>query len=383
MIAILKTGRYFQGAVRYVLGLGKDAEHKRVEVLAHEGIDVKPDNNEKGRIDPEGIANSFDLQACLNPRVKKVVRHTVLSWEPEDEPRLDNREMVAAAREFIKRMGYDNTQYLVVRHLEKDNPHVHIIYNSVGNNGKRLNDYMEKRRSAVICRAITEEREYTLGRHASYNKSDIPLDGRNRVRAAARYAIAKAVMVSVGKIRDIEELQRQLMLDGSGVRAMIQRDNSGRPVGISFSKQMNNTRGERRTITFAGGSIDKKMTLGNLKRWISEKETLNKYLGEAQAIIEEAGEIGISGPCLSNIKKHVWRISEERKRIITEKPPGATNGYVNAILAMLFLDRLLDFHSRLSLAVSARRKELEQISDRIDGTNKVLFNYSNNHGRKH
>ena len=37
-----------------------------------------------------------------------------LSWPPEDLTRLTDQEMMSAAREYMKRMGYVNTQYIVI-----------------------------------------------------------------------------------------------------------------------------------------------------------------------------------------------------------------------------------------------------------------------------
>ena len=57
-----------------------------------------------------------------------------LTEPPEDED----------TKRLLKQMGYDQTQFLIVRHSEKDNPHVHVILNMVDNKGNRLKDFQEK-----------------------------------------------------------------------------------------------------------------------------------------------------------------------------------------------------------------------------------------------
>ena len=42
------------------------------------------------------------------------------------------------------KIDYENSQYLIVRHSEKNNPHSHCILNMVDNDGNRLKDLRSK-----------------------------------------------------------------------------------------------------------------------------------------------------------------------------------------------------------------------------------------------
>ena len=57
-------------------------------------------------------------------------------------------------------MGITDTQVLIVRHFDKEHPHVHIAFNRIANNGRTISDRNERIRSARICKELT--RKYNL-----------------------------------------------------------------------------------------------------------------------------------------------------------------------------------------------------------------------------
>lgn len=96
----------------------------------------------------------------MNPKVTKPVGHISLAFHKEDEHRLTDRAMAGIALEYLKEMGITDTQILIVRHFDKEHPHVHIAFNRIANNGRTISDRNERIRSARICKEIT--RKYSL-----------------------------------------------------------------------------------------------------------------------------------------------------------------------------------------------------------------------------
>ena len=86
MIGKLKKGSSFGGCIRYVTG------KEEAEILASDGV-LLGTNTE--------MAQSFELQRQLNPRIKKPVGHIALSFKPEDKPRLTDDFMAKIALEYI------------------------------------------------------------------------------------------------------------------------------------------------------------------------------------------------------------------------------------------------------------------------------------------
>ena len=205
-----KSGVGFGGTIDYDRDL--DGRHdKDARILAAEGVDVY--YNAKGQLDADSrqLARSFRAQAMMNPDVKKCVKHLWVSYKPEDQLAMVNnaykgkqhfntlddaidtlgqqrvneitdKAMIEDAKRLLRQMKYDQTQFLIVRHSEKDNPHVHVILNMVDNEGNRLKDFQEKKRGIEICKQITLDRHYTWGEHKSISEV-VSNNPKERVRA--------------------------------------------------------------------------------------------------------------------------------------------------------------------------------------------------------
>ena len=143
MIAKIVKGSCFRGVVNYILDKGKDAK-----ILVCDGLFVEDKNT---------IAMSFDAQSKMNPKVTKPVGHISLAFHKEDEHRLTDHAMAEIALEYLKEMGITDTQILIVRHFDKEHPHVHIAFNRIANNGRTISDRNERIRSARICKELTKK----------------------------------------------------------------------------------------------------------------------------------------------------------------------------------------------------------------------------------
>ena len=143
MIAKIVKGSCFRGVVSYILDKGKDAK-----ILVCDGLFAE---------DKDTIAMSFEAQSKMNPKVTKPVGHISLAFHKEDEHRLTDRAMVGIALEYLKEMGITDTQILIMRHFDKEHPHVHIAFNRIANNGRTISDRNERIRSARTCKELTKK----------------------------------------------------------------------------------------------------------------------------------------------------------------------------------------------------------------------------------
>ena len=150
MIAKIIKGTNFSGVVNYMLSKRED----KVKVLQANGVRSSF---------PYDIAYDFNLQASMRTNVQKPVCHTILSFSAHDSERLTDATMVKIANEYLHKMGYGDTQNLIVRHSDRQHPHLHICINRIGNDGKTISDRNEKYRSTKICRELTERYGLTLG----------------------------------------------------------------------------------------------------------------------------------------------------------------------------------------------------------------------------
>ena len=195
MIAKIIKGTSFSGVVNYMLSKGEG------------GVKVLQANGVRSSL-PNDIAHDFNLQTSMRPSIQKPVCHTLLSFSAHDSERLTDATMVKITNEYLHKMGYGDTQSLIVRHSDRQHPHLYICINRIGNNGKTISDHNEKYRSTKICRELTERYGLTIGEE----KQEV---NRSRLRGEdkLRYEIfdtIKAVLPQSKTWKDfVAELEQQ------------------------------------------------------------------------------------------------------------------------------------------------------------------------------
>lgn len=219
MIGSVTKGSGFSGCVEYALALKE--KNKEVRLLHSEGLltDTSKD-----------IVDGFECQRHLNSRVQHWCGHISLSYSPEDSARLSDEVMVKLALEYMEEMGIKNTQYIIVRHLDKEHPHCHIVYNRVDNDGRCVSDSFEYYRSNAICKELKLKYGLTFGE----NKDKVKVD-RLKGRSKTRQEIYLAVQAAKRTAKDWTSFQRELAQKGISVRKKFRRGTTD-VEGLSYIK---------------------------------------------------------------------------------------------------------------------------------------------------
>lgn len=127
---------------------------------------------------------SFENYLLANRNTEKPVLHIALSPAPED--RLTDTQLEELAARYMERMGYGNQPYIVYKHGDTHNTHIHIVSVCVDENGRKISDSYEHRRSMTACREL--ETDFRL-------RNGADMEERN-LRAEL-----KKVDVAVGDVR--------------------------------------------------------------------------------------------------------------------------------------------------------------------------------------
>ena len=236
MIAKIIKGTNFSGVVSYMLS----KREGQVKVLQTNGVRSSL---------PNDIAHDFNLQASMRPSVQKPVCHTILSFSTHDSERLTDATMVKIANEYLHKMGYGDTQSLIVRHSDRKHPHMHICINRIGNNGKTISDHNEKYRSTKICRELTERYGLTLGK----GKKAV---NRHRLRGEdkLRYEIFDGIKAVLPKSNNWKDFVAGLDKQGIATRFKT-KGNTDVVQGIIFEKD---------GCSFSGSKIDRSCSFSRL-----------------------------------------------------------------------------------------------------------------------
>ena len=273
----MSSGSGFGGTLNY--DLDKDGRNdKETEILHAEGVDVIVGLDGKLHGDPQHMARSFRMQADMNPRVEKCVKHMYLSYMPQDivamvnnvlpkemavdtvqqavkllgQEKVDyivNQAMISDWKAVLKDLGYENTQFLIVRHSEKSNPHSHCVLNMVDNDGRRLKDHGEMRRGVKACREITIEKGYCWGDHKSVSQSK-----SERPYERERQSMCKDIYGIIKDGTDAVTLQKEAARLGITVKYRTDKQ-TGFIKGVSF---------ERGGIRFQGGKLDRSLSASRI-----------------------------------------------------------------------------------------------------------------------
>ena len=243
MIAKIIKGTNFSGVVNYMLSKRED----KVKVLQANGVRSSF---------PYDIACDFNLQASMRPSVQKPVCHTILSFSTHDSERLTDATMVRIANEYLHKMGYGDTQSLIVRHSDRQHPHLHICINRIGNDGKTISDHNEKYRSIKICRELTERYGLTI-REGKQEVNRSRLRGEDKLRYEI-FDTIKSILPQSQTWKDfVAELEQQDITTRFKTKG-----NTNVVQGIIFEKD---------GCSFSGSKIDRSCSFSRLSAALGRK----------------------------------------------------------------------------------------------------------------
>ena len=239
MIGKLKKGSSFGGCIRYVTG--KD----EAKIIASDGV-LLGTNAE--------ITQSFELQRQLNPRIKKPVGHIALSFKPEDKPRLTDEFMAKIALEYMQMMGIKDTQFIIVRHHNTDNPHCHIVYNRINNEGKLIADRNDYRRNEQVTKTLKSKYGLTYGTDKSKTNT---CKLRNRERA--KYEIHNVVKDVLKAAGSWQKFKNELAKRGVLLEFVYKDKERTKVQGIRFCKDGYSFKGTQISRDYSFGKLNARL----------------------------------------------------------------------------------------------------------------------------
>ena len=240
-MAKIKKGHDFGGVVRYVT-----QDEKGAKLLDSKGVLTT---------DRQSIIDSFRLQSQLRPDVKMMVGHISLDFSKENVDKVDDNLMQKVADDYMRKMHIQNTQYILVRHFDREHPHCHIVFNRIDNNGHLISDKNDRVRSAKICKELTAK----YGLHMAQGKDHVH---RERLRGtdAVKYQIYDALEAIVPRCKNWKELEAALKKQGISM-SFTYRGTTTDIQGVTFEKD---------GLHFNGSKIDRKYSFSKISAELSK-----------------------------------------------------------------------------------------------------------------
>lgn len=260
MIGKVMKRAAFKGCVNYVMNK-QDAK-----LISADGVLL-------GNVD--NTIQSFNAQRLMKPNIKQPVGHISLSYSPDDDKRLTNGAMVTLAKEYMENMGIKDTQYILVRHFDNGNPHVHLVYNRIDNNGKVISDKNDRYRNEAVCKKLKDKYGLTYGKGKDKVKQQ-KLRGKDKTK----YQVSNAVKDALSKSTNWTDFEKLLKEKGI-VLAYKYKGRTNEIQGISFTK------GE---VTFKGSEVDRSFSYSKIDRRLQENAQNQRMVEPVKNISEDKSQ---------------------------------------------------------------------------------------------
>jgi len=278
MIAKTSIGRSFKGCCSYNM---QKVEQGKGQVLLSQGV---------RDYELKGMVADFTRQAMLNPELTRSVWHTAVSFDPQDEARLKQEPelMNAVATDYLKGMGLDQSQYVVIQHYDTDHTHFHIIANRVANDGHTVSDSHNFSRSEKLLREIEQQRSLTLLKEQSYRLGIEHLPPSDRHRLEMRNDVRQSLEQSTTSA----ELRTNLAQ--RGIELIVNRNQAGQARGVSFERMSQDENGESVRVAFKGSKLHQTLSLGPIQQELGLNAQKRALELAQQRELAKAQELAIS-----------------------------------------------------------------------------------------
>ncbi len=256
-------GKGFRGALRYNL----DKVNRQVaEVLDHSFASVSE----------KTILKEVQFVRMMRPNLQKYFYHTSINFPPSED--LSNQMMTQIGHDYLNANGFTQHQFIMFRHKDADHPHLHILVNRIGYDGKVLSDSNDYQRSEGILRKL--EVKYNLMRvtpskevkERAMTKDELEM--MKRTNGLSHKIKLQIIIKELLKERRGKATQEFIQaLKSKGVSVLFNQASTGFVSGISYEYR---------------GFIIKGAKLGNDFKWSSIKKAINYDQDRDRVIIQEA-----------------------------------------------------------------------------------------------
>jgi hypothetical protein len=119
---------------------------------------------------PADILREMEAVNQHNYRCKNKYLRFEIGIAPQDRDKLTPGDMIRIARTFAARMGLDNHQWIACTHKDTGKPHIHLIANRIGVDGKVYDTTFMSNRSARVAEELSRDMGLTIANEVRAQK---------------------------------------------------------------------------------------------------------------------------------------------------------------------------------------------------------------------
>jgi hypothetical protein len=249
--------------------------------------------------------NIYDISICLrsfepyllaNNKTEKPVLHVSINPDPKDV--LSDEQLSDIAQGYMQKMGYGDQPYIVYKHEDIERQHIHIVSLRVDENGKKIDDRFEHRRSMDACRELEQQYGLIPADQKQRQDGSTPLKAVKYEDGDVKHQIANVIRPVVRDYHflSLKEYKALLTLYNIGVEEVRGEIKGKEYKGLVYSAL--NNKGEKVGNPFNASLFGKSVGL----------EALQKRIAKSAEIIKEKGlkerTKNIVASTLQNCKTH-------------------------------------------------------------------------------
>ena len=184
MIAKIGRSSNFYGALAYN---NLKVEKESGQILFANKIIETP----SGHYSVAQLSQSFTPYLIANRNTEKHTLHISLNPDPKDN--VSDEKFRELAEQYMREMGYGEQPFVVFKHTDIDRTHIHIVSVCVNEEGKKISDKFEKRRSMNVCRELERQHGLVSATDKEHKQNDKIFSPVNYQKGDVKSQIASVV----------------------------------------------------------------------------------------------------------------------------------------------------------------------------------------------
>lgn len=203
----------------------------------------------------EAVSKEVSFLQQLRPKLTRDAYHVSLNFAATDK--LNNKQLITIAQEYLRGMGFDNNLYSVWKHHDADHLHIHALASRIRYDGTVVSDSNDFKRGEALCRKL--EAKYGLAavrsseeaQERAPNKDELEMVQRTG-NPSDRMLMQERVKLALTKSNSIESFIKNCQEQG---------------VYLLFNQSKTTSRVSGITYVMDNGFMAKGQKLGNMYKW--------------------------------------------------------------------------------------------------------------------
>lgn len=235
---------------------------------------------------PADILREFEMVNQYNYRCKNKYMRYEIGISPQDIDKLKPGDMSKIAQTFAFKMGLQNHQWIACTHKDTGKPHIHLIANRIGVDGKVFDTTFMSNRSAQIAEEISREMGLTIANDVRKQKQHQEVY-TNPTRQQTKEKLQQIAYYELFKNTSLEGFLHGLEKEGVGIEPA--KNKQGKTYGIRFTYE-----GQTFKASEIGREFGFRSLAGNFSSSLEENHSQQLQQNRNQDISNQHSYLGVT-----------------------------------------------------------------------------------------